>query len=80
MCTLKAAPEPCGFPKEQKPGEIARQLPLSFPVNARPLVIAAISSRAEKGIALATNIDNYVCVTRAAIAYIFDEFVRSDQA
>lgn len=49
MCTLKTAPEPFGFPKEQKPEEIAgttsyetRPLVLS---SARPLVIAAISFR-----------------------------------
>lgn len=49
MCTLKTAPEPFGFPKEQKPEEIAgttpqetRPLVLS---SARPLVIAAVSFR-----------------------------------
>ena len=75
MCTLKAATEPLGFPKEQKPREIAAPLGNSHScssVNARPFVIAAVSSRAEKrNSTIATNIDTlsprYTCRVRRQI-------------
>lgn len=62
VCTLKTAPVRFGFPKEQKPEEIApRFRPCSpFLAEDTALVIVAVSFRPGRGNAFARNIDAYL--------------------